>query len=287
MKKILDASSVNRISVREFVLIAALLFVVIGAVFGLARIVSLNTGSHREQRRRQLVTQGHTVFIRERCFYCHTVGGKSLGKDRRYRPWLASYRRKVLLGWSQSAPDLVTQAGPRSDDWQLAHLLDPQAVSDGSAMPASDRLADRDTKALIAFLQRERRLGPPVPRERVSPARIQAMRKSLENYRTGRRIYSRYCAGCHGDYGNGNGRIGHVLDPEPRDFNNTAWMQSKTDAYLFDKITNGKARTAMPVFADILTLRERALVLSYIRYFPDASARQRMEESLPEILKRR
>lgn len=285
MSKVLTASPVNRISPWEFASILSLVLAVVGALFGLAQVVSFKSSSYGDQSRNTLANRGYAVFIHERCFYCHTGGSRRLEKNMRQLIWPVSYRRKVVLGWSQSAPDLVTEAGRRTDDWQLAHLLDPRAVAGGSAMPVFDYLSDKDTKAVIAFLQRERKLGPAIRRERVSAARIPTIRKTFKNYRAGRRIYSQYCVGCHGEYGNGSGRIGHVLNPEPRDFTNAAWMESRTNAYLFDKISNGKARTAMPVFANILTFRERALVLSYIRYFPDAAARQRMEEGLPERLR--
>ena len=34
----------------------------------------------------------------------------------------------------------------------------------------------------------------------------------------GKSDYRRYCAGCHGDYGDGNGENAVWLDPKPRDF---------------------------------------------------------------------
>ena len=71
--------------------------------------------------------------------------------------------------------------------------------------------------------------------------------------------------------------MGSLLSPEPRDFTDTLWMSKQSEVYLFSVVSNGKPKTAMPAFRDLLSDRERALVLRYVEYFADPVGKERME----------
>ena len=45
-------------------------------------------------------------------------------------------------------------------------------------------------------------------------------------------MYGTYCAGCHREAGNGDGSVGHLFSPEPRDFTDAVRMSKQTDTYL-------------------------------------------------------
>ena len=75
----------------------------------------------------------------------------------------------------------------------------------------------------------------------------------------------------------GQVRLGAFFFPEPRDFTDTLWMSKQSEVYLFSVVSNGKPKTAMPSFRDLLSARERALVLRYIEYFADPVGKERME----------
>lgn len=173
-------------------------------------------------------------------------------------------------------PDLRKTA-PRTRDWYLAYFVNPRAILPWSPMTSYGYLSKDETEALIAFLQRlNRDVVIPSP-EPVSPRDIPETPRDLAGYHAGRTIYRTYCEGCHGESGNGGGRVGHLLSPEPRDFTDAIWMSKQTEDYLFSIVTNGKANTAMPAFKDILKPQERALALRYLGYFADPVAKERME----------
>ncbi len=89
----------------------------------------------------------------------------------------------------------------------------------------------------------------------------------------GKLPYRRYCAGCHGNYGDGNGENAVWLDPKPRDFTiatfkcrSTLTGTLPTDEDLFNTIGRGLANSNMPVW-NTFTKQERADLVAYIKIF--------------------
>jgi mono/diheme cytochrome c family protein len=212
-----------------------------------------------------LVVRGALIFRRERCFFCHTQNGS---------PAPAAFDP------ARSGPDLGHEGGRRTDDWHVAHLIDPGAVVGGSAMPAFAHLPQDDLTAIVAFLQAQ----GPLPRVTGAPETMSAISDSLENYRAGKALYQANCVGCHGAEGNGVGGVGQLLQPEPRDFTKVAWMSKQSDERLFAVIADGVPQTAMPGYRGVLSPNERAIIVRYLRYFADPVARQFMEQGLPRPL---
>jgi cytochrome c oxidase cbb3-type subunit 2 len=90
------------------------------------------------------IQQGHKIYIREGCIYCHSqqVRPEGFGADQA-RGWgkasiPADYDNLTphVLGTMRTGPDLAN-IGKRqpSRDWHYIHLYDPQTVSPGSVMP--------------------------------------------------------------------------------------------------------------------------------------------------------
>ncbi len=89
----------------------------------------------------------------------------------------------------------------------------------------------------------------------------------------GKLPYRRYCAGCHGNYGDGNGENAVWLDPKPRDFTiatfkcrSTLTGTLPTDEDLFNTIGRGLANSNMPVW-NTFPKQERADLVAYIKIF--------------------
>jgi mono/diheme cytochrome c family protein len=89
----------------------------------------------------------------------------------------------------------------------------------------------------------------------------------------GARVYARYCAGCHGVAGDGEGPATPMLIVKPRDFTkgvfkfrSTPSGALPTDEDLYKIITRGVYRTSMPDWA-LLTERERVALVAYIKGF--------------------
>jgi len=90
----------------------------------------------------------------------------------------------------------------------------------------------------------------------------------------GKIVYQKWCAGCHGDNGAGDGVAAKHMIPPPRDFTGaiyqiraTASGNLPTDADLQRSIDEGLPGTAMPGWNTRLSDRERRDVLAYIKTF--------------------
>lgn len=88
----------------------------------------------------------------------------------------------------------------------------------------------------------------------------------------GERLYQRYCSGCHGTTGEGDGLHSYTLNPPPANHADTAYMNSLSDEYLFEIISNGGAHvgksTEMPRWKDVLGRNDINNVIIYLRKFP-------------------
>jgi mono/diheme cytochrome c family protein len=89
--------------------------------------------------------------------------------------------------------------------------------------------------------------------------------------RPGQGLYTRYCWGCHGARGDGNGENGPYVTPTPRNFvsatfkcRSTPTGTLPTDQDLFDAITRGFNTSNMPSWVT-LTGQQRADLVAFIK----------------------
>ncbi|MFN0061591.1 MAG: c-type cytochrome [Myxococcaceae bacterium] len=54
-----------------------------------------------------------------------------------------------------------------------------------------------------------------------------------------KQVFEQRCATCHGVSGKGDGAASAALNPKPRDFQDTAWQKSVTDAHIEKIIAEG------------------------------------------------
>ncbi len=90
----------------------------------------------------------------------------------------------------------------------------------------------------------------------------------------GKTVYVKWCAGCHGDNGAGDGQGARHMIPPPRDFTGAIYQirstpsgQLPTDADLLRSLDEGLPGTAMPGWKSRLSDRQRRDVLAYIKTF--------------------
>ncbi len=93
------------------------------------------------------------------------------------------------------------------------------------------------------------------------------------NAAAGKQDYRRWCVGCHGKEGNGEGENAPYVDPRPRDFTEALfrWRSTPTgtlptDQDLYDTITRGVVDTLMPTWRP-LTPQTRVDLIAYIKTF--------------------
>jgi mono/diheme cytochrome c family protein len=85
----------------------------------------------------------------------------------------------------------------------------------------------------------------------------------------GQEVYNTYCALCHGPTGLGDGVGAAALDPKPRDLSSAAILETYTDEFLVNVITNGGMAVgkspAMPPWGGIVTPEDIENVVAHIR----------------------
>ena len=90
---------------------------------------------------------------------------------------------------------------------------------------------------------------------------------------SGKQDYRRWCIGCHGVYGDGNGENAQWIEPKPRDFTaatfkcrSTPTGTLPTDEDLYNAITRGFNTSNMPQWRP-LTPQTRADLIAYVKTF--------------------
>lgn len=106
-------------------------------------------------------------------------------------------------------------------------------------------------------------------RNATRPAAAALPRPTRYELEVGKEVYQRYCAGCHGENGAGDGFNSFNLDPHPRDLSDPAFQKSKTNAELGDPIRRGGAgvglSSLMPPWGHTLDARHVDAVVVYVR----------------------
>lgn len=91
-------------------------------------------------------------------------------------------------------------------------------------------------------------------------AEQEVRRSNAEDLIKGEKIFGKYCSGCHGRYGQGDGY--RMLGPSPADFTSPA-SRKQSDEELLKTIHEGKPN--MPPWKTRLSKQDSSDVLAYIR----------------------
>ncbi|HEY1107021.1 MAG TPA: cbb3-type cytochrome c oxidase subunit II, partial [Opitutaceae bacterium] len=131
-----------------------------------------------------------------------------------------------LVGTRRQGPDLANVGNRRSAGWQKLHLMDPQAISPGSRMPAYAHLfkpGDGRGDALVAYL-----LSLGAETRAARDAQIAAWRPDTQSPLSpaeSARRFQQLCAQCHGATGRGDGALASNLTYRPPDWSLGVWHQ--------------------------------------------------------------
>lgn len=120
---------------------------------------------------------GRNIYIREGCYACHSQMIRTLRDEvERYGPYSlaaeSQYDHPMLWGSKRTGPDIARLGGKYSDDWHVAHLINPRDVVPPSIMPAYPWLATAPLEVgdLGAHLQVLRDLGVPYTDDMIANA---------------------------------------------------------------------------------------------------------------------
>ena len=121
---------------------------------------------------------GRDIYVREGCYNCHSQMVRPLRDEvERYGHYsLAAesmYDHPFQWGSKRTGPDLARVGGRYSDEWHVAHLIDPRSVVPESVMPGYAFLAARkvEERDVAARLEANRQVGVPYGEDMVANAR--------------------------------------------------------------------------------------------------------------------
>ncbi|MGY8996242.1 MAG: cytochrome-c oxidase, cbb3-type subunit II [Alphaproteobacteria bacterium] len=124
-----------------------------------------------------LEMRGRDIYIREGCYTCHSQQIRPFCDEvERYGHYsLAAesmYDHPFQWGSKRTGPDLARVGGKYSNEWQVAHLIDPRGVVPESIMPPYSFLADRplQTNDLVDRIDANIAVGVPYDEAMVNNA---------------------------------------------------------------------------------------------------------------------
>lgn len=140
------------------------------------------------------------------------------------------------------APDLSFEGLSKDRPWLMGHFRNPRSLVPDSIMPAF-RFPAGEFTAMSAYLSTLTTPPPAAPPDQT---------------------FAALCSRCHGENGNGKGRIALYLDPAPRDLTKVAFMNSKPRERFLLSIADGVPGTSMPAWRRILDEQRIDQVLGYV-----------------------
>lgn len=120
---------------------------------------------------------GRDVYVKEGCYNCHSQMIRPfVSESLRYGPPVEAgesvYDRPFQWGSKRTGPDLARVGGRYTDEWHLAHLINPRDLVPESNMPGFPWLVDKqlDGELLTRKLRTLKMLGHPYTEEQIESA---------------------------------------------------------------------------------------------------------------------
>ncbi|MBL4732805.1 MAG: cytochrome-c oxidase, cbb3-type subunit II [Rhizobiaceae bacterium] len=161
-------------------LVLSLVVVLIGGIVEIVPLFYLKTTIEKVEGMRPyspLELAGRNIYVREGCYLCHSQMIRPFRDEvERYGHYsLAAesmYDHPFQWGSKRTGPDLARVGGRYSDDWHLAHLINPQSVVPESIMPSYSFLASTklEVSNVADHLKANRFLGVPYTDEMIENA---------------------------------------------------------------------------------------------------------------------
>jgi len=161
-------------------LVLTLIVVSIGGIVEIAPLFYLESTVEKVQGMRPyspLELAGRNIYVRDGCYTCHSQMIRSLRDEvERYGHYsLAAesmYDHPFQWGSKRTGPDLARVGGRYSDEWHVAHMIDPRGLVPESVMPAYSFLATTALRVddIANHLVANRRVGVPYTDEMIAKA---------------------------------------------------------------------------------------------------------------------
>ena len=239
---------------------------------------------------------GRKIYIENGCVYCHSQSIRAFdwvhGANRIAQAGDYVADEPILLGSARTGVDLSQEGGERSDDWHIAHFINPRYTRPNSIMPPFRWLGDERIDILTQYMQS---LGLKNADQRMERQRymkkeaIKAYEAGVEenvrwlaeivpqgwrdlpnpypttpsSLQRGRVIYQQFCIGCHGPVGDGMGPAQPWIYPPPLNFTILKGREI-SGGIIYYQLMNGITGTAMPYFKNELESQKLWEVGDYV-----------------------
>jgi cytochrome c oxidase cbb3-type subunit II len=157
---------------------------------------------------------GRNIYIREGCYTCHSQMVRPFRDEaERYGHYsLAAesmYDHPFQWGSKRTGPDLARVGGKYSNDWHVAHLIDPRSVVPESIMPAYPFLARHDLKLddMAAHMQTLRMTGVPYTDDQIEQAKKDVFSQANGEAGDAAALQQRYPKAVVGDFDGDPARV--------------------------------------------------------------------------------
>ena len=160
-----------------------ILIALVISVAGFAEIVPLMYQAQTTQPAEGVVPfpalelAGRDVYIKEGCYNCHSQMIRPfVSESLRYGPPTQAgetvYERPFQWGSKRTGPDLARVGGRYTDEWHLAHLINPRDLVPESNMPGFPWLLDKkvDGQLVERKMKTLKMLGHPYSDEQIEQA---------------------------------------------------------------------------------------------------------------------
>jgi cytochrome c oxidase cbb3-type subunit 2 len=162
-------------------LVLTLITVAIGGLVEIVPLFTIESTIEKVQGVRPytpLELAGRNIYIREGCYNCHSQMIRTFRDEvERYGHYsLAAesmYDHPFQWGSKRTGPDLARVGGKYSNEWHVAHLIDPRSVVPASVMPPYGFLAGRPLGYgdIAEHLKTNRIVGVPYTDDMIASAR--------------------------------------------------------------------------------------------------------------------
>ncbi len=173
----------NHAILEKNVILLAVCILITVAIGGLVQLIPLYTMEQTIEKvdgvrpYSPLELAGRNIYVREGCYLCHSQMIRPFRDEaERYGHYsLAAesmYDHPFQWGSKRTGPDLARVGGKYSDDWHMAHMINPRSVVPESIMPGYPFMAETelDFGSAAEHMRTLRIVGVPYSDEQIAEA---------------------------------------------------------------------------------------------------------------------
>ncbi|HVZ08159.1 cytochrome-c oxidase, cbb3-type subunit II [Rhodopila sp.] len=174
-----------------FLLIGTLITVAIGGIIEVLPVFTIETTVEHVEGMRPytpLELRGRDIYIREGCYLCHSQQIRALRDEvERYGHYSIAaesmYDHPFQWGSKRIGPDLARVGGKYSNDWQYAHLKNPEEMVPESLMPRYAFLQETPLQIfdIADRMKTMRDIGVPYTDEDIANAQVDLLAQANPN----------------------------------------------------------------------------------------------------------